>query len=289
MVSAAIRAQELAHAAEEARARTEESERELREVAEFRERFIGIVGHDLRNPLGAINMAGNLLLRRGHLNDNDVKKVTLIVRSSQRMTRMISQLLDLTRARLGGGFPLEPQATDLREVCRGVIEEFAAAIRLEVEGDVTGVWDADRLAEAVSNIAWNAIEHADPGTAVVVKARADGGEVVVEIVNQGDPIPGDVLPFIFEPFRRAEQHQKSPTGNLGLGLYIAKQIVQSSHGTLVAYSGEGTTTFSMRLPRQSASAPQIHSDAAPSPTGHRVGQDVSITSSLPVVQAADVG
>jgi len=119
---------------------------------------------------------------------------------------------------------------------------------------VTGSWDPDRLAEALSNIAGNAVEHAAPGTAVVVKAHADGPEVVVEIINHGDPIPGDVLPFIFEPFRRAEQGRKSAAGNLGLGLYIARQIVRAGGGTLAAYSAEGTTTFLMRLPRHAPSA-----------------------------------
>jgi PAS domain S-box-containing protein len=254
MVSATIRAQELAEEAEAAKARLTESERELREVAEFREMFIGIVGHDLRNPLGSIGTTAASLLRHGKLDEKAKTQVTRIIGSSKRMTRMISQLLDLTRARLGGGFPLEPKLTDLGEVCRNVVEEFEAPIQLEVEGDVTGTWDPDRLAEALSNIAGNAIEHAAPGTTVAVKAHADGPEVVVEISNRGAPIPADVLPFIFEPFRRASQHERSATGNLGLGLYIAKQIVHSGRGTLAAYSADGLTTFLMRLPRHVSSS-----------------------------------
>ena len=216
--------------------------------------FIGVLGHDLRNPVASISMTAATLLRRGHLDEQAKNQVARIVSSSQRMTRMISQLLDLTRARLGGGFPLEPTPVDLREVCRNVVEEFEAPIRLEIEGDVTGIWDPDRLTEALSNIAGNAVEHAAPGTAVIVKAHAEGPEVVVEIINQGDPIPGDVLPFIFEPFRRARQLEKSTAGNLGLGLYIAKQIVLSGCGTLAAYSNGGTTSFLMRLPRHAPPA-----------------------------------
>jgi signal transduction histidine kinase len=117
------------------------------------------------------------------------------------------------------------------------------------------------LTEALSNIARNAVEHAAPGTAVVVKARGEGPEVVVEVVNQGDPIPQDVLPFIFDPFRQARR-KRSATGNLGLGLYIANQIVRSGHGTLVAYSVDGTTTFLMRLPRNPPVAAQIQSASA---------------------------
>ena len=179
---------------------------------------------------------------------------------------MIAQLLDLTRARLGGGFPIEPKPSDLRDICRNIVEEFGATIHLEIEGDLTGTWDPDRLAEALSNIAGNAIEHAAPGTPVVVKAHPEGAEVVVEITNQGEPIPADLLPFIFEPFRRGKR-EKSATGNLGLGLYIAKQIVLADGGTLDARSADGTTTFVMRLPRQAAPARPASSRAR----GARVG------------------
>ncbi len=248
MVIATIRAQELTGEAEAAKARAEKGERELAEVARFRETFIGIVGHDLRTPLGAINLAVTTLRGHGHLDEHDETAVGRIAKSAERMRRMISQLLDLTRARLGGGFPLEPKLTDLREVCRKVAEEFAAPIQLDIDGDVTGTWDPDRLEEALSNIVANAIEHAAPGTAAIVAAHADGGQVVVEIRNQGKPIPPDVLPFIFEPFRRAKR-KKSATGNLGLGLYIANEIARSHGGTLDVRSSNELTVFVMRLPR----------------------------------------
>ncbi len=250
LVIATIRSQELTVEAERARQRAEDSERKLREVSEFREMFIGMLGHDLRNPLASISMASQFLLARGHLDDPDAKKVSLILRNSERMSRMIMQLLDLTRVRLGGGLPIEPEPADLRVICQSVVEEFDATIQLEVAGDVTGTWDADRLAQVLSNLAGNALEYATPGTAVMVKAHADGAQAVVEVTNQGQPIPPDVLPFIFEPFRRARQQEKSSTGNLGLGLYIAHQIVLSHGGTLEAHSADGRTTFVMRLPHR---------------------------------------
>jgi PAS domain S-box-containing protein len=263
MVTATIRAQELTERVEEALARSEESERDLRAVAEFRERFIAILGHDLRSPLATIGMLSAGLLRRGHLDEQDRKSVLRTIASSERMSRMIHQLLDFTRARLGGGFPLEPKPTNLRDVFQNVIEELGANVHLEVEGDLTGAWDPDRLAEALSNIAGNAVEHARPGTEVVVRAHAEGEGVIVEILNQGDPIPGDLLPFIFEPFRRGER-EPSTAGNLGLGLYIAKQIVLASGGTLDARSLDGTTAFVMRLPRNT-----LASSASPSqPEAH---------------------
>ena len=253
MVSATIRAQELAFEADVAKERAENSETELRALGELREMFIGILGHDLRNPLNSIVLAAALLLRRGHLDDEDAETAARIISSSHRITRMISQTLDLTRARLGGGLPIEVKPTDLREVCRNVADEFDATIQLEVEGDLTGTWDPDRLTEVLSNITGNAIEYAAPETVVAIKARADGAAVVVEISNRGTPIPADALPFIFEPFRRAQQRAKSATGNLGLGLYIAHQIVLSHGGTLDVHSADSTTTFVMRLPRLSAS------------------------------------
>lgn len=249
MVRATVRAHELALEAEDAKERAEKSESELRAVGEFREMFIGILGHDLRNPLNSIVLAAALLLRRGRLDDDDAKTAARIISSSQRIARMITQTLDLTRARLGGGLPIEAKPTDLRELCRNVVDEFDTTVQLEMEGDVTGTWDPDRLSEALSNLTGNAIEYAAPETVVTVKARADGADVVVAIINQGAPIAADILPFIFEPFRRAQQRQKSASGNLGLGLYIAQQIVISHGGTLDAHSADGTTTFVMRLPR----------------------------------------
>lgn len=249
MVSATMRAHELTEEAESGRERAEESQRQLHAVAEFREIFIGVVGHDLRGPLGSIVMSAGMLLQRGRLDDQDAASAARIIRSSQRMTRMIHQLLDLTQARFGGGLTIDRKPTDLREVLRNVVEEFEVTIQVDVEGDVTGPWDPDRLGQALFNLARNAIEYAAPGTAVVVKARADGDDLVVDVSNQGDAIAADLLPVIFEPFRRGRRGETSATGKLGLGLYFAHQIVLSHGGALDAHSAGGTTTFVMRLPR----------------------------------------
>ncbi len=248
MVSATIRAQEMTETVEAALAHSEDSARELRAVAELRERFLGIVGHDLRNPLGAITMTADTLLHRGMLDERDQKAVSRIIGSTARMSRMIIHLLDFTRVRLGGGFPVEPRPTSLREVCRSVVDELRADVHLDIDGDLTGTWDPDGLAESLSNITANAVDYARPGSAVVLKAHSEGAEVVVEIINEGDPISPDVLPFIFEPFRGGRS-ETSSTGHLGLGLYIARQIVLASGGTLEARSVGGTTNFMMRLPR----------------------------------------
>lgn len=250
LVLSGVRLLDLAEAAERARARAEKSEQELRKVAEFREMFIGILGHDLRNPLGGIVIAAGLMLSRGRLSAQDAESSARIIRSAQRMSRLISQVLDLTRTRLGGGLPLDPKPTDLAKICENVIDEFEVKAELEIQGDVTGTWDPDRIAELLSNLIGNAQDYATPGTSVVVEARGEAEAVVVEIANQGAPIPKAVRPFIFEPFRQGQQAAKSAAGNLGLGLYISMQIVLAHGGTLDVDSAEGTTRFVFRLPRR---------------------------------------
>ncbi len=249
MVLATLRAHEIAEEAAAAKERAEENARTLQSMAEFRELFIGMLGHDLRNPLASIAMSAGMLLYRGRLNEQDTHTASQIVRVTQRMARMIIQLLDLTRVRLGGGMPITVEAIDLAATCRHVVEEFGPGVRMETEGDLTGTWDPDRLSEALSNLLGNARDYATPGTPVVVRLSAEDEHVVVAVSNDGDPIHPDVLPYIFEPFRRGRSHARSQDHGLGLGLYIAHQIVLSHTGTLEVRSADGTTTFAMRLPR----------------------------------------
>ena len=244
----ADRAEELAHHAAE-----------LRSVAEFRERLIGIVGHDLRNPLNTMLMASGLLLAHGDLGDADARLVSRIVNSGERMARMITQLLDFTRARLGGGFPLTLARADLGAICSNIVDELrlssSAAIRLTVAGDLGGTWDADRLSEVVSNLTSNAIDHAAAATPVVIDVHGDDGWVVAAITNHGACIPAADLPMIFEAFRGTESTERG-AGHLGLGLYISSEVVRSHGGTLAVRSSDGTTTFTMRLPRTAPPPPR---------------------------------
>ena len=226
----------------------------LKETAEFRERLIGIIGHDLKNPLCAIILAGTRLTRRGTLTDDDAGFVRLIVKSGERMERMISELVEFTRARLGGGFDLRRSVVDLGDVCRTIADELrigaSVTIALTGEGDLTGRWDGGRLAEVVSNLAGNAVDHAAAGTAVRIHVRGDGDSVVAEITNDGESISPELLPHLFNAFHR--ESARSDSGHLGLGLYIAHEITRAHGGTLVVRSAHGTTTFSVRLPRSSA-------------------------------------
>ena len=225
--------------------RDEEKER----TARFREHLLGIVSHDLRNPLTAIVTSAHLLLRYGELPERQARVVARISASADRMTRMIDDLLDFARTRLGGELPIHPRRVDLRQLCEQMVEELEFAytrqVKLETEGDLWGDWDADRIAQVISNLVGNALQHSDGDIAVSLRGEDDS--VLFETKNGGPPIPAEVLPHIFEPGRRGDAR----SGGLGLGLFIVRQIVLAHGGTIEVRSSEGEgTTFTARLPRK---------------------------------------
>jgi signal transduction histidine kinase len=244
------RAEAALFAAEQAARALRDSQRELLANAEFREQLLGIVGHDLRNPLSAIALSARLLLNHGQLSEADLRSARMIQKCVTRMDRMIAHVLDFTRIRVGSGLPIEAGPADLRPICEQAIAELALLpdvdIRSEFDGDLGGTWDEERLLQVLSNVLGNAVDHATPGTPVLVRGRDAGAEVVVEISNQGPAIPADLLPVLFAPFRSG---RPSRHGHLGLGLFIAHEIARMHHGTLVASCSQGTTTFTLRLTR----------------------------------------
>ncbi|NMO17998.1 HAMP domain-containing histidine kinase [Pyxidicoccus fallax] len=230
------------------------AEKERERTSRFREHFLGVVSHDLRNPLSAILAGANALLHAGTLDERQGRMVARIARSAAGMERMIGDLLDFTRVRLGDGFPLEPVPTHLDALCQEVLEELGVAwpareLRSGLTPLPAGRWDRHRLTQAVSNLLGNALQHSPEGTPVTVTTRAEGSFAVLEVHNGGDPIPAELQPHLFEPFRRGA-HSPGRRG-LGLGLYIAHEIVRAHGGTLeVQSSAEEGTTFTMRLPPQ---------------------------------------
>jgi signal transduction histidine kinase len=225
---------------------------------ESRELFLATLGHDLRNPLNAIVVSSALLARSGQLDEENTQIALQMLNFATVMTRMIQDLLDFTRSRLGGGMPVSAAPLDLEHLCRDVLDEFRAAyptraLRLESFGDTSGEWDAARLRQVVSNLVANAIEHGADMSPVNLSARGEGSDVVVAVKNQGLPISSSALPTLFDPFVRATEvtNKHRPIGGIGLGLYIARQIVIAHGGTIVVDSSETTgTTFTVRLPRQ---------------------------------------
>jgi PAS domain S-box-containing protein len=225
---------------------------ELEQTLRYNEIFAGILAHDLRNPLGAILNAAQVLLL-----DGEPGRMThwldRIVSSGQRMTRMINQLLDFTRARVGGGIELEPRASNLAKICGQAVAELELAnpewkIRLESLGDVSGTWDSDRLLQVASNLIANAGQHGTAGADVVVGLDGtDSHSVMWEVRNDG-AIDEALLPDLFSPFRGARERRSD---GLGLGLFISRKLIVSHGGTIEVASAETTgTTFRIRLPRR---------------------------------------
>jgi PAS domain S-box-containing protein len=229
------------------------AQEELAQALGFRERMIGILGHDLRNPLAAVRVLATLLLRQEDLPEGARTRVEEIARAGERMLEMIGTLLDFTSFRFKGGLPIAPVPTDLHEVCRGVVAELVAAepgrtIQLSLEGDGRGTWDPARMAQVVSNLVANALEHGARNGTVRVSVGGCEDDVVVEVENQGPAIAPDRLSAIFEPFGGGSALPGSSRG-LGLGLYIVRQVVSAHCGAVEVHSTDRGTTFTVRLPR----------------------------------------
>ena len=225
---------------------------ELERSVRFNEMFTGILGHDLRNPLGAIMMAANLVLMR---DDSELTRPLLrIMTSGARMARMIDQLLDFTRVRVGAGIPLAAARTDAVSVLRQAMDELDDAhpdfrLTLEQTGDTFGTWDSDRLLQVFSNLVANALQHgiAEHGVQVTVDGTA-AAHVVIAVHNMG-AVPPELLSKVFDPMTGGQRRQPKSQG-LGLGLHISREIVRAHGGRIAVRSsvGEGTT-FSVELPR----------------------------------------
>ncbi len=240
-----------------ARERAERLAAEARERSEFEQQLIGIVSHDLRNPLSAILLQTSSLLRRGPLDERVVGALRRVLSSAERASRLVGDLLDWTRARLGGGLPVEPRRVDLHALTHQVVEEVRANfperdIVVSSEGDTQGCWDADRLAQVVTNLVANALKYSAPATPVAVWARGEGVDVVLEVRNEGAPIAEDARERLFQPMQRAAGSAGAGDRSVGLGLFIVKHIVEAHGGSVTVRSAvEAGTVFTVRLPRSS--------------------------------------
>lgn len=222
-----------------------------RQGAELREQFLAVLGHDLRNPLAAID-AGARLLRKSPLDERSVTIVDQMQKSVRRMAELINNVLDLARGRLGGGITVTRNANaPLRDMLEQVAAELQAATpdrAIQTDFTSLGLVDVDpgRIGQLLSNLLGNAIAHGAPNTPIRVRAATQGNVFELSVVNAGEPIPPGTIEHLFKPFFRASARPNQE--GLGLGLYIAAEIARAHGGTLVAESSPKETRFTFRMP-----------------------------------------
>ena len=229
-------------------------EEDARRRGEFEQQLIGIVSHDLRNPISAMIMSAALLAQRLPANSPLAGLAGRILSSGDRAVRLIRDLLDFTQARSASGIPIHRRAADVHELCRQTVEEVSLnhpdrAVVHAQDGDGDGLWDPDRLAQVIGNLAINAVSYSPADTRVTVHSRGLADRVVIEVHNHGPAIPLPVQPTLFVPFQRRER-RRDPDRSIGLGLFIVREIVAAHGGEVHVRSSDGDgTRFSVELPR----------------------------------------
>jgi signal transduction histidine kinase len=223
--------------------------------------FLAMLGHDLRSPLSAVAMSAHYLAASESVLPQGRQAVARIAQSVLTMSLMIRDLLEFTRSRLGS-IPITASAYDIGQVCEDAHEEIQGAhpervLDLELTGDLHAEIDPPRLGQVLSNLLNNAIKYGE-GLPVLLSARGEDDFVVIEVQNQGSPIPADQLQVIFDPLVQVAHEQRGanlPSTSMGLGLFIAREIVTGHRGSLrVKSSASEGTTFTITLPRASSAA-----------------------------------
>ena len=222
--------------------------------------FLAILGHDVRSPLGAASMGAQVLLHDQTLPSKVLKVALRIFNSTKRVDEIVRDLLDFSTSHLGGGIPIDPYTVDLAQICLAVVEEARTfhperEIELVTTGNLVGAWDGPRVAQAFSNLISNAVQHGKPDGAIQVAASGDEDGVTFEVNNEAELIPPAKLRSLFDPvksfaIRPPGDRVLSRVQNLGLGLYVVREIVKAHEGEVsVASTAEDGVTFCVKLPR----------------------------------------
>jgi two-component system sensor histidine kinase/response regulator len=230
------------------------------ETLRLNEMFSALLAHDLRSPLSAMLASARVLQRRSE-DQAALEAASRIIASGNRMARMIEDVLDLARARLGGGIIVKREAADFRTLVERALREHQAAaperpIDASYVGNFAGYWDPERIAQVASNLIGNALKHGTQEALIEVRLDGSDRDHVTLAVKNGGTIPADILPHLFDPFRGG-QRQSGRGEGLGLGLYIVSQIVQAHDGRVDVKTGGGETAFHIQLPRADASSPSV--------------------------------
>lgn len=228
-----------------------------RKVDHSRDLFLGVLGHDLRNPIGAMLMSAQLIAKIGSLSERQRMLISQVVTSAARATDILDQLLDLTRARLGSGLHVIREPMDMAFVSRQLVDELRTlhpdrTFTLEISGNTEGQWDKPRIGQVFSNLLGNAVQYGFKDVPINVTVVGDAKDVSLSVHNDGVPIPKDAIGGIFDALIRGgpDGDDDSNSTNLGLGLYITKEIISAHSGTVRVTSTEKDgTTFTARFPR----------------------------------------
>jgi signal transduction histidine kinase len=218
--------------------------------------FLGVLGHDLRSPLGAVLLSAEVLLRAGDLPSKPTKNVSRIYTSVKRSIKIVGDLLDFTRTQLGTGIPIRIERDDLAQTCRGMVEEAKAyhpdrQIDLLTEYTLPWRFDKSRMEQVIANLIGNAVQHGEADTPVTVTLKAVDGYALLSVHNAGLPIEDSAKASLFNPLIRHLEGgaEYGADAGLGLGLYIALAIVTAHQGSIEVESEAGSgTTFTVRLP-----------------------------------------
>lgn len=238
---------------EELVAETTRLHEEAKDRALFAEQMIGIVSHDLRNPLSGIDL-GAALLATEDLSEAQRRTLARIRRSTGRANRLVDDLLDFTKARLGHGLSVDRRSTDLHETVAHALEELEVAypgrgLRHVQEGQGPCSADPNRLGQLVGNLVSNAMAYGDPAAPVIVTSSLDESSCSIAVENDGTPIPPETQARLFEPMTRGTE-SRSVSRSVGLGLYIVRQIALAHGGDASVSSSEEGTTFTVSFPRE---------------------------------------
>jgi signal transduction histidine kinase len=226
-----------------------------RGVRQSRDRFLAVLGHDLRTPIGAIMTSTRFLLDLGDLHDPHLSIVTQMHSSARRMNRLVGDLLELTRTRMGDSIPITRAHTDIGGLLQDVVDELSAshpAHRVEIRksGDLRGMWDCERLIQALINLASNAVHHGATDSPITIAATGTDDEVTISVHNEGPPIQPDQMDHLFDAMKEIQPGGIRDRRHLGLGLYIVDKIVAAHGGRIEVQSSKGEgTTFTIHLPR----------------------------------------
>ena len=226
------------------------------ETNRSRDLFLGMLGHDLRNPLQAISGLAELQMR-ATTPERQAQLASQIVVSAARMSRMITDLVELTRVRLGSGIAINPSPTSMRRICMHVVDEMRAiypdrVFQMHCDDELVGEWDEARMSQVFSNLLGNAVQHGAYASPITVEVRREESGLAIEVHNEGKAIPQEIIPKIFDSLFQGSLSEKANddySTSLGLGLYIARELVLAHGGTVEVRSSDAEgTTFVVHLP-----------------------------------------